>query len=147
MAKLGLQKPNKSQIINAGSTTIGAVAGYQAYEIAAQKLPITREMNLGIFGASVVGQTMLKGSGMVKTIASALLIGIAVNTGITAAEDYGVLKAIYPAASPIAINAEDLNGLYGGFDAQPVEYLSEGETYISPEYQLAGAETSSLYLM
>jgi len=147
MANLGLKKPNKSQIINAGSATIGAVAGYQAYEIAAQRLPITKEMNLGIFGASVVGQTMLKGSGMVKTLASALLVGIAVNTGITAAEDYGVMNAIYPAANPIAINAEELNGLYGGLDAQPVEYIGEGSSYGSPEYQLAGAETSSLYLM
>lgn len=146
MAKLGLQKPNKLQIINAGASTFGAVAGYQGYEIAAQRLPITKEMNLGLFGASIVGQTMLKGTGMIKTLASALLIGVAINTGITAAEDYGVMKAIYPAASPVGINAEELNGAYG-FNDQPVEYIEDGETYTSPEYQLASAETSSLYLM
>ena len=119
MGNLGIQKPKKSQLINAGASTVGAVAGYQAYEMAAQKLPITKEINLGILGGSILGQAMLKGSGIGKIIASALLIGITVNAGFTAAEDYGLLDKLNIA--PRVATADELKGLYGGINE--VKYI------------------------
>lgn len=137
MAKLGISKPNKSQVINAGATTIGAVAGYQAYEMAAQKLPITKEINLGILGGSIVGQAMLKGTGIAKTIASAILLGITVNAGYTAAEDYGLLDKINTIA-PVVASAEELNGLYG-FNNE-VEYIEDAQIIEDQSFQLAGSD-------
>jgi len=142
MAKLGISKPNKSQVINAGATTIGAVAGYQAYEMAAQKLPITKQINLGILGASIVAQTMLKGTGIAKTIASALLLGISVNAGFTAAEDFGLLAKLNLA--PVIANAEELNGLYN-FDG--VDYIQDAQYVDSPMASLSGIRNETIQLM
>lgn len=142
MAKLGIQKPNKSQVTNALTQTVGATAGFQAYEMAAQKLPITKEINLGILGASIVAQTMLKGSGMAKTIASALLVGISVNAGFTAAEDYGLLARMNPA--PQIANAEELNGLY---NFNGVDYIQDAQFVDSPMASLSGVQNESMQLM
>ncbi len=142
MAKLGLQKPDKSQVTGAFAQTVGATAGFQAYEMAAQKLPITKEINLGIFGASVVAQTMLKGSGIVKTIASALLIGISVNAGFTAAEDFGLLAKLNRA--PVIANAEELNGLY---NFNGVDYIQDAQLVDSPMASLSGMRNETIQLM
>jgi hypothetical protein len=135
MGNLGIQKPKKSQLINAGATTFGAAVGYQGYEFAAQKLPITKEINLGLFGASILGQAMLKGSGIGKTIASALLIGITINTGFTAAEDYGVLNRLN--LSPAVASASELKGLYDN----SVDYIQDAS------FDLAGMHTKAIDLM
>ncbi len=135
MGNLGIQKPKKSQLINAGASAFGATAGYQGYEYAAQKLPITKEINLGIFGASIVGQAMLKGSGIGKTIASAILIGITINTGFTAAEDYGVLNRLN--LSPAVASAGELKGLY----ENSVDYIQDAS------FDLAGMDNRSVDLM
>ena len=130
MANLGFSKPKKSQFINAGVSTIGAVAGYEAYEMAAQNFPITKEINLGILGGSIVGQAMLKGTGMARTIAGALLAGITINAGITAAEDYGVISRVKSAFPKIA-SAGELKGLYGA----EVEYTGNDDL---EQYDLSG---------
>ncbi len=142
MGNLGIQKPKKSQLINAGASTVGAVAGYQAYEMAAQKLPITKEINLGILGASVLGQAMLRGSGIGKTIASALLIGITINSGFTAAEDYGVLNKLNPA--PMVASAEELNGLYS---FNNVDYIQDAKVIGNDQFSLSGAYGNTIDLM
>ena len=144
MAKLGLQKPSKSQVINAGSTTLGAVAGFQAYEIAAQKLPITKMINLGILGSSIVGQAFLKGSGILKTLASAALIGITVNAGYTAAEDFGVIRAINKMVIPQIASAEELNGYYG---TDAVDYIQDAQFVDSPMASLSGMRNETIQLM
>jgi len=143
MAKLGIQKPNKSQVVNAGATTVGAVAGYQGYEMAAQRLPITKEINLGILGASIIGQAALKGSGIVKTFASALLIGVTINAGFTAAEDYGLLDKLNK-VSPVIASADELKGLYGYDD---VEYIQDAQIVENKPFQLAGAWQPNYDLM
>jgi len=132
MGNLGIQKPKKSQLINASVTTVGAVAGYQAYEMAAQRLPITKEINLGILGGSIVGQAVLKGSGIAKTIASAILLGITVNAGFTAAEDYGLLEKFNIA--PKVASANELKGLYG----EGVEYIHDAQIVPTNQYDLSG---------
>ena len=142
MAKLGLQKPNKSQVTDAVAKTIGATAGFQVYEMAAQKLPITKQINLGILGTSIVAQTMLKGTGIVKTIASALLLGISVNAGFTAAEDFGLLAKLNSA--PLIANAEELNGLYN-FDG--VDYIQDAQYVDSPMASLSGMRNEVIQLM
>ena len=142
MAKLGLQKPNKSQVTNAFAQTVGATAGFQVYEMAAQKLPITKQINLGILGASIVAQTMLKGTGIAKTIASALLVGISVNAGFTAAEDFGLLAKLNLA--PVIANAEELNGLYN-FDG--VDYIQVAQVVDSPMASLSGMRNEVIQLM
>lgn len=131
MAKLGISKPNKSQLIVAGATTGGAVAGYGAYKLAAQRLPITKEINLGVLGGSIIAQSMLKGSGLAKTIASAMLIGITVNAGFTAAADYGMMNYLNPA--PKVASVEDLNGLYGS----GVEYIEDAK-FVDEQFDLSG---------
>ena len=131
MGNLGIQKPKKSQLVNAGASTVGAVAGYQAYEMAAQKLPITKEINLGILGGSVLGQAMLKGSGIGKVIASALLLGITVNAGFTAAEDYGLLDKLN--ITPAIASADELKGLYNG-----VEYIEDANIIAEQPINLSG---------
>ncbi len=144
MAKLGLQKPSKSQIINAGSTTVGAVTGFQAYEIVAQKLPITKMINLGILGTSIVGQAFLKGTGMLKTFVSAALLGITVNSGYTAAEDFGVIRAINKMVTPQIASAQELNGFYG---TDTVDYIQEAEYVDSPMASLSGMGNQNMQLM
>jgi len=142
MAKLGLQKPNKSQVTGAFAQTVGATAGFQVYEMAAQKLPITKHINLSILGASIVAQTMLKGSGIAKTIASALLVGISVNAGFTAAEDFGLLAKLN--ASPVIANAEELNGLY---NFNGVDYIEDAQYVNSPMASLSGMRNEAIQLM
>ncbi|OBQ52869.1 hypothetical protein JJL45_09195 [Tamlana sp. s12] len=130
MAKLEIKTPKKPQIINAGATTVGAIAGYQGYEMVAHNLPVSKEMNLGILGGSILAQSMVRGSGMMHTIAQALLLGVTVCAGQTAIEDYNLIslsksKTVVPVVSDtieIAETAEALNALYGG-----VEYIQDAE--------------------
>lgn len=137
MGMLGLQTPKKSQLINAGASTIGAVAGYEAYEIAAQRLPITKEINAGILAASIVGNAVLqatvKGSGMGKTVATALLAGVSINTGLTAAEDYGVLNKLN--ITPVVAGAGELKGLY---ENGAVEYIQGADLSQGNQINLSG---------
>jgi len=137
MGNLGIQKPKKSQLINAGASSVGAVAGYQAYEMAAQKLPITKEINVGILGGSIVAQAMLKGQGLGRVIASALLLGITVNAGFTAAEDYGLLEKLNVA--PAVASADELKGLYDG-----VEYIEDAKIIEEQPIDLSGMEDIDL---
>jgi len=137
MGMLGLQTPKKSQLINAGASTIGAVAGYEAYEIAAQKLPITKEINAGLLVASIVGnavvQATVKGSGMGKTVATALLAGISINTGLTAAEDYGLMDKLN--ITPVVASAGELKGLY---ENGAVEYIQGADLSQGNQIDLSG---------
>lgn len=141
MAKLGFQKPNLSQGKNASIQVIGGVMGYKGYDAVASKIPMTREIEAGVFAGSVLAQTMLKGSGIGKTIASAILLGISINTGMATADNFGLLEFLKP-QTPRLATADELKGLLGGWEHQPqVEYL---ENTIDIEHaDLSGMQDNS----
>ncbi|AUS04381.1 hypothetical protein [Pseudotamlana carrageenivorans] len=128
MANLEIKTPKKSQFINAGASTVGAVVGYQGYDMLAQNLPISKEMNVGISAASLLAQTAIRGKGVGYVAVQALLLGVTLCSGITALADYGLINQ--PVARPVEVNedieiietAEALNALHGD---SPVEYIQD----------------------
>lgn len=131
---ISLSKPKKPQFINAGAKSLGAIAGYQGYDMIAQKIPVSKEMNLGILGGSLLAQSMMKGEGTMFAIASALMLGVTVSAGQMALEDYNIIKVGGVVKAPVEVEeieteAEALKSLF----TDQVEYIEDAVIVNAPE--------------
>jgi len=138
MANL-VSKPTVTSIKDVGVKSVAGISGYAGYDMLKEKVSLGKEEEAGIAVGSVVAASAIKGTGMASSFLQLLLIGVAINAGVSTLNNYNVL--------PIATVQPAEEGLEGlGFDSE-VEYFDpfEGEEYQTID--LSGIEDADIVNM